>query len=101
MTSEFDEITQHLNSSTAKIPWAEMQRSFAQGRALQVAVSLDLLQVAKALVEDDKNQVAPWVEAEQIATVSAEQSLAWLEADALVWAVVVPPYVLVQPVSGA
>lgn len=100
MANEFDEVTQHLNSATAKIPWVEMQRSFAQGRALQVAEHLDLLQVAKALVEDDKEQVEPWVAAEHIVTVSAEQSLTWLEADALVWAVVVPPYVLVQAVAA-
>lgn len=101
MSTELDDITQHLNSATAKIAWAEMQRSFAQGRTLYVAASLDLLQVAKAMVQDDKEQVAPWIDAELITSVADEQSAAWLAEDAIVWAVVVPPYVLVQPVVEA
>ncbi len=41
--------------------------------------------------------MAKWMQAGQIARVTDAQALAWYDADADVWAVVVRPYVLVQP----
>ncbi|HLR17576.1 MAG TPA: DUF2288 family protein [Alcanivoracaceae bacterium] len=97
MSAELDELTIRLNSETATIAWTELQRFFAQGRTLHISPTLDLVQVAKALVEDDTERMTPWVEQELVQAVSDEQSRTWLEQDAVVWSVVIPPYVLVQP----
>ena len=39
-------------SETAKIPWTDLQRHFAAGRALSVACGLDLVDTAFAMQED-------------------------------------------------
>ncbi len=86
-----------VNLETAQIAWRELQRYFASGAAIAVSPALDLVEVAFQISEDNAPQVAQWVSAGQVARVSDEQALAWLESDATVWAVVVRPYVLVQP----
>ena len=85
-----------INGETAKIPWLELQRFFAAGKVMWIAAELDLVDVAFALQKDDLQQVETWAEARQIAPVSDEQARAWVECDALLWSVVVKPWVLVQ-----
>lgn len=100
MTSSDDEIERtKLLAETAKIPWLELQRFFAAGSVLSVASELDLVDVACAMTADNKAVVAPWVQAGQVGAVSDSQAMEWLETDALVWAVVLSPWVLVQPVA--
>ena len=86
-----------LNLETARIAWQELQRFFASGGAIYVSEELDLIEVAYQFSEDNKLQVERWMLTGQVARVSDEQALAWYEADAVMWAVVVSPYVLVQP----
>ncbi len=85
-----------LNMETAQIAWRELQRFFASGVAISVSADLDLVEVAYQISGDNAAQVSIWLNSGQIARVSDEQALAWHEADALVWAVVAKPYVLVQ-----
>jgi hypothetical protein len=91
---EIDRI--NLNLETSRIAWKELQRFFASGSAIFVSEGLDLIEVAVQISKDNKTQVAQWMGAGQIGRVSDAQALAWYEADADVWAVVVRPYVLVQ-----
>jgi len=88
-----------LSAETAKIPWRELQRFFAQGRAIQVAPSLDLIDVAARIGGDDAGQVEAWMNAGKVKRVSDQQARQWIDADVLVWAVVVRPWVLVQAVT--
>jgi hypothetical protein len=85
-----------VNLETARIAWKELQRFFASGSAILVSAELDLVEVAYQISEDNKAQVLEWMQSGQIARVPDAQALAWYEADADVWAVVVRPYVLVQ-----
>ena len=85
-----------INSETARIPWLELQRFFAAGKVMQVASDLDLVDVAYALEQDDVEQVRQWTEALLLAPVSDEMAREWVAAEALLWAVVVKPWVLVQ-----
>ena len=85
-----------VNLETARIAWKELQRFFASGSAILVSAELDLVEVAFQISEDNKAQVLEWMQIGQIARVPDAQALAWYEADADVWAVVVRPYVLVQ-----
>jgi hypothetical protein len=86
-----------INSETAKIAWHELQRFFAQGNAVNVSPELDLVDVAWEISRDNKEQVANWMSAGRLGPVSDAQALEWLEANALMWCVVVRPWVLVQP----
>ena len=85
-----------LNQETAQIAWKELQRFFASGSALMVSMDLDLVEVAFQMSEDNVAQIRLWAEEGKLNRVTDSQAMAWLETDALVWAVVVSPWVLVQ-----
>jgi hypothetical protein len=85
-----------INSETAKIPWRELQRFFAAGKVMQVDNSLDLVDVACALHEDDLERVERWTRASQLAPVADDQARTWYDGDAVLWAVVIKPWILVQ-----
>jgi len=85
-----------LVGETARAPWHELQRFFAQGTLLMAAQGMDMIDVAMALAEDNRDTFAGWLEAGKAGPVSDAQALAWSEADATLWTVVVRPYVLVQ-----
>jgi hypothetical protein len=91
-----DIAKEKVNLETSQIAWKELQRFFAAGTAVFVASDLDLVDVAYQFSVDNKDQVALWMQHNQVALVSDRQALDWLEADADVWAVVVKPWILVQ-----
>ncbi len=96
-SGNFEEDTRSkLNQETSRISWRELQRFFASGAAIAVSAELDLIEVGFQISADNRQQVAQWLEAGQVAPVSDAQALQWYEADTMVWAVVVSPYVLVQ-----
>jgi hypothetical protein len=94
---EIDRI--NLNLETSRIAWEELQRFFASGAAIFVSDSLDLIDVAIQISKDNQKQVTQWMETGLVTRVTDAQALAWYEAEAEVWAVVVRPYVLVQSVK--
>ena len=98
-TENPDEIYRaKLNLETSKIAWKELQRFFASGSALAVAADLDLIEVAFQMSEDNVEQIQQWATAGKLGKVSDEQAGEWLANDVSVWAVVVSPWVLVQPI---
>lgn len=90
-----------MNQETARIPWRELGRYFAAGRVIRVADDLDLVEVAGAIAKDDTTRVKTWLTAGLVAPVADREARDWQEADAVVWAVVVKPYVLVQQPAAA
>jgi hypothetical protein len=91
-----DIAREKVNLETSKIAWKELQRFFASGSAVFVASSLELVDVAYQFSIDNKNRVAQWLQNNQVALVSDQQAINWLESDTEVWAVVVKPWILVQ-----
>jgi hypothetical protein len=89
-----------FNMETARIAWKELQRFFARGAAIHVSEDLDLVEVAFQMSRDNSALIQQWMAAGKLGKVTDVQAAAWLETDALVWAVVVSPWVLVQP-SGS
>ena len=87
-----------IHAETAKIAWQELQRFFAQGLAIGVKPELDLVDVACEMSCDNKDRVEAWMESGKVAQVSDAQAIEWFEANALMWCVVVRPWILVQPV---
>ena len=88
-------------SETARIPWLELQRFFAAGKVMLVAAELDLVDVAYAFQRDDIEQVKTWTENQQVSPVHDDQAKQWVASDALLWAVVVKPWVLVQTIRDS
>lgn len=99
-TQDHDEISRaKVNHETARIAWKELQRFYAKGMALVVSADLDLVEVALRMSEDNVAQIKDWVNAGKLGKITDPQAATWFETDAIVWAVVVSPWVLVQPVE--
>ncbi len=93
------DLASELVLETAQIRWHELQRFFASGNAIAVDESLDLIQVATEITKDNAVQVKAWMDAGLVDTVKDTQAAEWYEQDALVWALVIKPWVLVQPLK--
>jgi hypothetical protein len=91
-----DALRIKLNSETATIRWRELEPHYARGAVVRVAPSLDLVEVALRFARDDKPAVQRWLDDGAVAPASAEEARGWNETDALLWAVVTAPWVLVQ-----
>lgn len=98
--SSEEETRVRIIAETAKIPWKELLRFFAQGVVVLVKPGLDLVDIAYEVIQDNEQQVKLWMQAGDLQNVSDDQAKEWLEANALMWAVVVKPWVLVQPVMN-
>ncbi|MET0266056.1 MAG: DUF2288 domain-containing protein [Duganella sp.] len=90
------ELRDKVNRETARLPWTELIKHFAQGNVVWVADTLDLVDVAVRISHDDKASIGRWMEAGLLAKVSDEQAQRWLESNAQLWASVVSPFILVQ-----
>ena len=91
------ELHDKINRETARIPWSELDRHFAQGTVIYVSEELDLIDVAVRISHDDKDNIARWMAEGKLGKVSDAQAAAWTESDASLWTSVVSPFVLVQP----
>ena len=89
-------LRDEIHAETSKIAWSELQRFFAAGKAIYVAVDLDLVEVAVQVSSDNSELVRQWMVTGKIAPVSDDQARCWIDTDATVWAVVVKPWVMVQ-----
>ena len=88
-----------INQETAKIAWKELQRFLAQGRVILVNPGLDLVEVAAMTANDRSEELAAWMSDGQIGKVSDDLARSWVESDAVLWTVVVKPWVLVQEIG--
>lgn len=90
-----------LASETGEIGWPELQRHFARGVVIHLSAGLDLIEVARALEQDDGSAVAAWMAAGQLARASDQHARQWDVSLPRLRAIVVAPWVLVQEVLDA
>ncbi|TFW29783.1 DUF2288 domain-containing protein [Duganella callida] len=90
------ELRDKVNRETARLPWTDLLKHFAQGNVVWVANSLDLVDVAVRISHDDKDSISLWMNSGLIAKVNDQQAQGWLDAGAELWACVVSPFILVQ-----
>jgi len=93
-------LLEKLHSETAKILWHDLQPYFANGSLLLVDQSLDLIKVAVEFAEDNADKLKDKIESGLICAPSNDQARSWYADNADFWAVVVAPFVLVQPIEG-
>lgn len=102
MTSNHNEDAQQvplaakLNLETAQISWKELEPHFASGNLVAVDETLDLLLVAEQIVADNTDIVRQWMSENKVAQVSDTQATRWSDENALLWALVIKPWILVQ-----
>ena len=100
--NEADELLRaKLNAETGKLVWKELERHFARGVVILVAAELDLVDVAFRISRDDKAAVEAWLSWGLIRRATAEDALDWHERQAVFWAVVAAPWVLIQALQGS
>lgn len=97
--SENPELRDKLNRETARIPWADLQPHFARGSAVYVAPDLDLIDVAMLFAEDRSEAIHSLMAQQRVVLVTEVQAANWADQERSMWAVVVAPWVLVQPFS--
>jgi hypothetical protein len=98
-TEDTNELIARLNGETAKIEWHQLQKHYASGSVIAVEPGFDLIKVAIALHQDDTAQVKRWLAEGNVSDVSDQQAQTWHKQNSLVWALVLPPFVLVQEVK--
>ena len=97
MEEELLPLKDRLNLETARITWSELERYFASGKVIHVATTLDLIEVATSIAEDNAAAVKQWMEAQQVDVLNDATALQWVEQQPdNLWAVVLAPWVLVQ-----
>jgi hypothetical protein len=93
------ELIARLNSETAKIAWHDLQTHYAAGNVLGIVAEADLIKVAIALNRDDAAQIQQWLADSSLFEISDQQATEWYESNQQLWALVLPPFVLVQQVA--
>ena len=89
----------NINNETSQINWHELQRFFAGGWLIYVSSNTNLLDVAVAFSQDNKDEVSKWLTTGEVAKVSDAQAKQWHEENTVFWANVVKPWVLIQPAT--
>ncbi|MCR8923339.1 DUF2288 domain-containing protein [Dasania sp. GY-MA-18] len=100
-TAPEEDLRTKLNRETSKISWHELQKFYAKGAVIGVAAGMDLIEVGVQISADNKTLVQQWLADGSISQVNDQQAQAWYEQEQMLWAVVIMPWVLVQPVVEA
>ncbi len=93
------ELRQTLNIESGKLAWKELQIHFARGAVVVTDNSLDLILVSEKFVKDDKQTIENWMNENKIHKATDDDARQWVKDESSFWAVVVPPWVLVQKIK--
>jgi hypothetical protein len=91
-------LRSEFHSQTAKISWTDLQPQFARGLVVEVVAGLDLVDVAIQMTLDNTRQFQSWFDEAKVIRVADQRAEELLACDAMLWAVVAPPWVLVQKI---
>lgn len=98
MTTPSDLLRAKLNLETAQLQWPELERHFARGDVIKVAIGTDLIEAALNVAENNAATVQAWLAEDRIARAEMSDAEDWHARQPMFWAVVVAPWVLVQEV---
>ena len=80
-----------------RVSWSPLAPHAKRGGLILVDATLDLVDVAVAVAEDDTGSVQRWMQARQLARPTEEQKEKWkTEAEDRFTAIIVQPYVLAR-----
>lgn len=97
MSSDF---RKQFERDLAEVGWKDLRIHLQRDAIILVAADLDLLEVAIAVAEDRKEQVADWISGAQLSKPTAEQVAAWEGAlEKPFRMLIVQPFILVQAVD--
>ena len=97
--NEEQELIARLNGETAKIDWHDLQTHYAAGNVVGIAPAADLIKVAIEFNRDNAAQIQQWLADGSLFEISDQQAQQWFNDNQQLWALVIPPFVLVQQVA--
>lgn len=98
MEHTHEELCAILNEQTGRLAWPELERHFARGVVIRVADNLDLVKVAAAVVEDNKEAMSAWMATSEVAHAEEQEAMDWAKRQPQFWTVVAAPWVLIQEI---
>lgn len=93
-------LRREYHGQTARIAWSELAPHFAAGKVIHVADELDLVEVAVQLGLDNVALFEAWTASGAVAPLPDTVAGQLARENAHLWAVVAPPWVLVQNGGG-
>ena len=84
---------------TGDVDWSYMKPHYESGAMIYADPSLDLEEVAKAFVEDDKAKVEAWMKSADLVKPGSLHAEWWEHDESRFMAVVVQPFVIAQPMA--
>jgi len=101
MSSDVDQdddldLSTRLNMETAVIAWSELVKHFARGAVIRVAETVDLVEAAVCVIEDDTQKLQTWLDSGVVTRASDDDARDWTTREPDFWCVVTAPWVLVQ-----
>ncbi len=94
-----EELRQTLNIESGKLAWEELQVHFARGAVVAINPELDLIDISTKFVNDDKQAIEAWMNEKKVLRATDDHAKNWLKNKTEFWAVVVPPWVLIQEIT--
>jgi hypothetical protein len=88
-----------LEKYTGEVGWDYLRPHFKSGALVYVDPSLPLPEVGQAFSSDDADRVREWRMAGNLVTPSGPHAVYWEESGARFRALVVSPFVLIQPLD--
>ena len=89
-----------LEKYTGEVDWNYLKPHFKNGSLLYVDPTISLAEVGEALAADDAETVKGWKQRGDLVTPSQPHADYWEESEVTFRALVVSPFVLVQPVES-
>ena len=89
--------SEKLEKYTGEVDWPYLRKHFTSGALLYVDPSLNLVEVGQAVAKDDTATVRAWKQSGDLLKPSEPHAQYWEESGARFLAVVVSPWVLIQP----
>ena len=88
-----------LAKYTGDVDWTYIKPHFESGALLYVDSCLDLTTVGEAFANDESEKVQAWLKSGDLVKPSEPHAVYWEESNAHFMALVVSPFVLIQPLK--
>lgn len=95
-TPTLETLVSELNLETAQIEWQALERFFAAGNVIFIDSSLDLVEIAAHMAQDNHTNIEHLIQSGKIKPVSDQQAMQWQADSSTLWSIVIKPWVLVQ-----
>ena len=95
--SDPDSPLEKLEKYTGEVDWPYLKRHYKSGALVWVDPDLSLTEVGHAISIDDADRVKAWRRSGDLVIPSELHTLHWEESGARFLALVVSPFVLIQP----